>query len=105
MVKELTDLTFEKEISKADKPMLVDFWAEWCAPCKMQAPVIEELDSELSDKIIFAKVNVDDNMQIASALSISGIPTLLLYKNGEIVQKIVGYTPKAELSEILLKNI
>lgn len=103
MVKDLTDLTFEKEISSASKPVLVDFWAPWCAPCRMQAPIVEELDSELCGKVIFAKVNVDENLNVATALGIASIPTLMIYKDGKVVEKIVGLTSKAELSEMLIK--
>lgn len=105
MVRELNDLNFEKEIAAATKPVLVDFWAVWCGPCRMQAPIIEELDSELSDKVVFAKINVDENLQTANALKIVSIPTLVLYKDGKIAETVVGLTDKAQLSEILIKYI
>lgn len=90
----LTVENFENEVLKADKPVLVDFWATWCGPCRMIAPIIEEVANELSDTIKVGKVNVDEQEELAVRFGISSIPTLLLFKNGEVVKKTLGYMPK-----------
>lgn len=79
------------------KPVLVDFWAPWCGPCKMIAPVLEEISAEMGDKVVIAKVNVDDNPEIASNFGIRGIPTLILFKNGEAGERLTGFSPKESL--------
>ena len=101
---EITDANFE-EIIKSDKPVLVDFWAEWCGPCKMIGPVVEELAGEYEGKAIVGKVNVDENSIISGKYGIRSIPTLLIFKNGEIVDKQVGAVPKAVLSKKLEAQI
>ena len=93
----VTDSTFEKEVLEAENPVLVDFWAEWCGPCKMIAPVLEELATEMDDKLTIGKLDVDENQNTAMAYGIFSIPTLLLFKNGEPVERIVGFQPKAQL--------
>jgi len=93
----VTDSTFEKEVLEAENPVLVDFWAEWCGPCKMIAPVLEELATEMDGKLTIGKLDVDENQSTAMAYGIFSIPTLLLFKNGEPVERIVGFQPKAQL--------
>ncbi len=98
---ELTDDNFEQEVVKSDKPVVVDFWAEWCGPCKMIAPVIEELASEYEGKVKFGKLDVDNNMQAAATYQIRSIPTLLFFKDGEVVDNIIGAVPKSVIKERL----
>ncbi len=95
---EITDSNFE-EIIKSEKPVLVDFWAEWCGPCKMIGPVVEELANEFDGKAIIGKVDVDTNPEVSAKFGIRSIPTLLVFKGGEIVDKQVGAVPKSVLSE------
>ena len=93
--------TFEQEVIKADTPVLVDFWADWCAPCKMIAPVVEELAEELDGKVKFTKVDVDSNPGTALSYDIRGIPTLLIFKDGKPFDKMVGVQRKSELKRRL----
>ncbi|MBV9369714.1 MAG: thioredoxin [Frankiales bacterium] len=95
--KTVTDSTFDAEVLGSDKPVLVDFWAEWCGPCKMVAPVLEEIAAENSDKITIAKVNIDENPEIARRYQIMSIPTMSVFSGGEVVKSIVGAKPKAAL--------
>jgi thioredoxin 1 len=95
------DGNFESTVLKADKPTLVDFWATWCKPCLMIAPILDELSNEYGDRVSFVKVDVDQNPSTASKYGIMSIPTLLIFKNGEPVTHIVGLRPKNELKESL----
>ena len=97
---EITDGNFE-EILNSEQPVLVDFWAEWCGPCKMIGPVVEELAGDFEGKAVVGKVNVDDNPEVSAKFGIRSIPTLLVFKNGEIVDKQVGAVPKTVLSDKL----
>jgi len=94
---EITDQNFEEAVLKSDKPVLVDFWAEWCGPCLMIAPAIEELAQEYQGKFVIGKMNVDNNSDIPMEYGIRNIPTLLFFKNGEIIDKQVGASPKSAL--------
>ena len=94
---EVTDNSFEDLVVNADTPVLVDFWAEWCGPCKMIAPVLEEIAKEKDGKLIIGKLDIDVNQDTAMAFGVMSIPTLLLFKNGEPVERIVGYQPKPQL--------
>lgn len=104
-VKEITDQTFKAEVLDATTPVLVDFWAPWCGPCRMVAPVVDELAGEMAGKVKFTKMNVDDNQASAAQYGIMSIPALLIFKNGQVVQQHVGAVPKATLKTIIDKSI
>lgn len=97
----LTAENFENEVLKADKPVLVDFWAEWCGPCKMLAPVIAEIAEEYDGKVKVAKCNIDEEMALAVQYGIASIPTVLMFENGEVVKKSIGFAPKEALVDEL----
>ncbi|HIJ58290.1 MAG: thioredoxin [Deltaproteobacteria bacterium] len=99
----VTDGNFDKEIVKADIPAMVDFWAEWCGPCKIVGPTVEALAKEYEGKIKIAKMNVDENRETPAKFGIRNIPTLILFKDGEVAQTIVGAQPKSHLEEELKK--
>jgi thioredoxin 1 len=98
---EVTDSNFDSEVLKADKPVLVDFWAPWCGPCRMVAPIVDELSQEYDGKVKFVKLNTDDNIRTASQYGIRSIPTLLVFKGGEPVGQIIGFRPKSDLKKRL----
>ncbi|APH04149.1 thioredoxin [Bacillus weihaiensis] len=99
----VTDQTFSTETNEG--VVLVDFWAPWCGPCKMIAPVLEELDTDMGDKVKIVKVDVDENQETAGKFGVMSIPTLLVLKDGEVVDKAVGYQPKEALAEVLNKHV
>ncbi len=102
---EFTDQNFESEALKAETPVLVDFWAPWCSPCRMVGPVIEELAASLAGKVKVGKLNTDDNQAIASRYGIMSIPTVLLFKNGEIIDRVVGAAPKKEFERMINSHL
>ncbi len=97
----LTDDNFEEEVLKSDKPVLIDFWATWCGPCRMIAPIVEEMATEYDGKAKIGKLDVDSNQQTSIKYGVRSIPTLLLFKNGELKETIIGAVPKAHLVEKL----
>lgn len=105
MVKEYGDNDFSQEVETSSGVKVVDFWASWCGPCKMIAPIIEELSEEYSGKAEFGKVNVDDNPQLSSKYRVLSIPTLLVFNNGTVVETLVGFRPKQELKALIEKYI
>jgi thioredoxin 1 len=103
--KVFTDANFEQEVLKADRPVLVDFWAEWCAPCRMMSPTVESVAEQYSDRAKVGKLNVDDSPSVAGRYNIRGIPTLLLFKNGEVQEQVVGATSKDAILKMLEKYL
>ena len=105
MVTEVSDQSFEAEVIKSDKPTLVDLWAPWCGPCRMVAPVIEKLDGDYAGKVKFCKINVDDNPRTSAKYGVMSIPTLLLFKNGQVEDTVVGAVPESTLKQKIDKII
>jgi thioredoxin 1 len=105
LIKHVSDASFDQDVIQADKPVLVDFWAEWCGPCKMIAPILDEVSTTYSAKVQVAKVNVDENRDIPAKFGIRGIPTLILFKNGEVAATKVGALSKAQLTSFLDGNL
>ena len=103
--KNTTDENFEKEVIKSEKPTLVDFWAEWCGPCKQISPILSELAEDYKEKILIAKVNIDENPEVPSSYGIMSIPTLVLFKNGKSVSSQIGLVEKSSLTKWIDDNL
>mgnify|MGYP006090687733 FL=1 len=101
MALEITDSTFEELVLKADKPVMVDFWAEWCGPCRVVGPIMDEISTDFEGKAIVGKLDVDSNQEFAAKYGVRNIPTVLVFKDGEIVGRQVGVAPKAKYAESL----
>ncbi len=104
-IKQVSNDSFETDVLKAEAPVLVDYWAEWCGPCKMIAPILDEVSRDYDGKLNIAKVNVDENQEIASKYGIRGIPTLMLFRNGAVVATKVGALSKSQLTAFLDSNL
>ncbi len=104
-VKPVADGDFDQQVLKSAKPVLVDFWAEWCGPCRMVAPVVQELATELAGKLTVLKMNVDENPETAARYQVMSIPTLAVFKGGELQDKLIGYRPKAQLAEEVARSL
>jgi thioredoxin 1 len=102
---EVTDDSFEREVVKSETPALVDFWAPWCAPCRAIAPLVEQLSESYAGKIKFTKMDVDSNQRVPSQLEVRSIPTLLLFKGGQVIGQMVGAVPKAKIEDLLKKAL
>jgi len=104
-IKTISDSTFDSDVLKATKPVLVDFWAEWCGPCRALTPVLEEVAAELGEKVVVAKVNIDENPETPSKYGVMSIPTLIIFKNGQVVATKMGLLSKSQLSAFIDSNI
>ncbi|MCS7101742.1 MAG: thioredoxin TrxA [Burkholderiaceae bacterium] len=104
-IKHVSDATFESEVLKSDRPVLVDYWAEWCGPCRMIAPILDEVAGEYKGRLTVAKLNVDENQQIPAKYGIRGIPTLMLFKNGTVAGTKVGALSKSQLQSFIDSNL
>jgi thioredoxin 1 len=105
MTTHVTDQEFETAVLKADKPVLVDFWAEWCGPCRQLGPILDQVSQEMGDKVTVAKVNIDENPEAPTRYGVRGIPTMILFKNGQAVATKVGSMPKSQIVEWLQQQV
>ncbi len=105
LIVEISDASFESEVIKSEKPVLVDFWAPWCGPCKVLAPVVDEISTDFANKLKVGKINVDDNPETSVKFGIRSIPTLIVFKNGEVVEQLVGAVPKSDIEKALGKAV
>ena len=104
-IKTISDSTFDSDVLKSTKPVLVDFWAEWCGPCRALTPVLEEVAADLGEKVVVAKVNIDENPETPSKYGVMSIPTLIIFKNGQVVATKMGLLSKSQLSAFIDSNI
>ena len=105
MVQEVNESKFNEEVKNSDKLTIVDFYANWCGPCRKLSPIIEEIEQELSEKVKFAKINTDDNISVAKEYQVSGLPTLLVFKDGAVVERMVGLMPKSSIITNIEKHL
>ena len=104
-VQQVSDTSFEGDILKSEKPVLVDFWAPWCGPCRSVAPIVDELATQYKDRIKVAKINVDESSQVAMKYQITSIPTFILFKNGQVADRVLGAIPRSEFVKFIDRNI
>jgi thioredoxin 1 len=104
-VQQVSDTSFDGDILKADKPVLVDFWAPWCGPCRSVAPIVDDLATQYKDKLKVAKVNVDESSQVAMKYQVTSIPTFILFKNGEVADRVLGALPRSEFVKFIDRNL
>ena len=104
-IHQVSDTSFEGDILKSEKPVLVDFWAPWCGPCRSVAPIVDDLATQYKDKIKVAKINVDESSQVAMKYQITSIPTFILFKNGEVADRVLGALPRSEFVKFIDRNI
>jgi thioredoxin 1 len=104
-VQQVSDTSFEGDILKSEKPVLVDFWAPWCGPCRSVAPIVDDLATQYKDRIKVAKINVDESSQVAMKYQITSIPTFILFKNGQVADRVLGAIPRSEFVKFIDRNI